>query len=62
MQVRCVRAFGGQVPGDVSEVPDGAAVDPAHFEPVTQPAPARPPVPSPAAAAPASAPAPPKEM
>ena len=27
MQVRCVRAFGHLVPGDVAEVPDGAAVD-----------------------------------
>lgn len=48
MQVRCVRAFGALVPGDVAEVPDGAAVDPVHFEPV-------PPPPPPAAPAPPAA-------
>ena len=32
MQVRCVKAFGTSVPGDVAEVPDGAAVDPEHWE------------------------------
>lgn len=52
MQVRCVRAFGTAVPGDVAEVPDGAAVDPFHWEPVTPP-----PDPAPAAAAAASFPA-----
>lgn len=36
-QVRCVRAFGALKPGDLAEVPDGAAVDPAHFEPVPPP-------------------------
>lgn len=33
-QVRCVRAFGRAVPGDVAEVPEGAAVDPVHWEDV----------------------------
>lgn len=35
MQVRCIKPFGTSVPGDVAEVPDGAAVDPGHWEPVT---------------------------
>lgn len=35
MQVRCVRAFGLHMPGDLAEVPDGAVVDPVHYEPVT---------------------------
>ena len=39
MQVRCVKAFGTSVPGDVAEVPDGAAADPQHWEPVTAPPP-----------------------
>ena len=39
MQVRCVRAFGTSVPGDLAEVPDGAAVDPEHWEPATPPPP-----------------------
>jgi hypothetical protein len=34
MQVRCVKAFSGHVPGDVVEVPDGAAVSPVYFEPL----------------------------
>lgn len=39
MQVRCVKAFGTSVPGDVAEVPDGASVDPVHWEAVaSQPA------------------------
>ena len=38
MQVKCVRAFGYSKPGDLAEVPDGAAVDPAHWEPVVPPA------------------------
>lgn len=42
MQVECVKAFGTAVPGDVAEVPDGAAVDPVHWRPV-QSAPAPPP-------------------
>lgn len=56
MQVRCIRAFGNAEPGDVVEVPDGAAVDPVHWEPVT-------PAPAPAAkpAAPAAPAAPVKE-
>lgn len=33
MQVRCVRAFGLHKPGDEIEVPDGATVDPCHYEP-----------------------------
>jgi hypothetical protein len=32
MQVTCIRAFGVSEPGDVVEVPDGAAVDPEHWE------------------------------
>ena len=51
MQVRCVRAFGASVPGDLAEIPDGAVVDPEHWEPVTA-APAADP-PKPAAAFPA---------
>ena len=50
MQVKCIKAFGLSVPGDVAEVPDGAAVDPEHWEPVTAPA-ADPPEPAPAAPA-----------
>lgn len=42
MQVRCVKAFGTAVPGDVVQVPDGAVVDPVHWEPVTAPPPAAP--------------------
>lgn len=38
MQVRCIKAFGTSVPGDVVEVPDGAATDPEHWAPVTGPA------------------------
>ena len=34
MQVRCVRAHGFFVPGDTSEVPDGAAVSDLYWEPV----------------------------
>jgi hypothetical protein len=39
MQVRCRKAFGYSKPGDVAEVPDGAAVDPEHWEPVAAPPP-----------------------
>ena len=46
MQVRCIRAFGNAAPGDIREVPDGAAVDPEHWEimppPEPEPAPAEP--------------------
>jgi hypothetical protein len=35
MQVRCVRAFGQHKPGDLSEVPDDAAVCPDFWEPAT---------------------------
>lgn len=42
MQVECVRAFGTSVPGDLAEVPDGAAVDPAHWRPVQPATPAPP--------------------
>ena len=45
MQVKCVRAFGYSKPGDLAEVPDGAAVDPQHWEPVAAP-PSPPPAPS----------------
>jgi hypothetical protein len=62
MQVRCTRAFGRLVPGDVAEVPDGADVDPAHFEAVPDPGAPPPPAEPAAAAAPAPAPAPVKEM
>lgn len=48
MQVRCVRAHGFFVPGDLSEVPDGAAVSDLYWEPV-KPA-AAPPVTAPAVA------------
>jgi len=43
MQVRCVKAFGVHKPGDTAEVPDGAAVDPEHYEIVAPPAPPPPP-------------------
>jgi len=36
MQVRCVRAHGEFVPGDLSEVPDGAEVSDLYWEPVTK--------------------------
>lgn len=65
MQVRCVRAFGQLEPGDVAEVPDGAATDPDHFEPIDTPPPPRPAAAAAAAepaASPAPAPAPAKEM
>lgn len=52
-QVRCVRAFGHHVPGDLAEVPDGAAVDPGHYVPVTPPPAPKPP--APAAVTPAAA-------
>lgn len=41
MQVRCVKAFGYSVPGDVVEVPGGAAVDPEHWQ-IIEPAPPAP--------------------
>lgn len=55
-QVRCVKAFGNAAPGDTAEVPDGAAVDPEHWEVVIPSAPppaavklpAAPPAPAPA--------------
>jgi hypothetical protein len=31
--VKCVKAFGMAVPGDLAEVPDGASVDPDHWVP-----------------------------
>ena len=43
MQVRCVKAFGTSVPGDLAEVPDGASVDPDHWEPAAAPPPPPPP-------------------
>lgn len=47
MQVRCVRPFGRHDVGDLAEVPDGARVDPAHWEPGEPPeAPAAAPGPS----------------
>jgi hypothetical protein len=43
MKVRCVKAFGSHKPGDETEVPDGSAVSPVHFEPVAaESAPAKP--------------------
>ena len=36
-QVRCRKAFGYSKPGDLAEVPDGAAVDPEHWEAVAAP-------------------------
>lgn len=45
MQVRCIRAFGHSEPGDVVEVPDGASVDPEHWEAVAAEKPAAPPAP-----------------
>jgi hypothetical protein len=37
VQVRCIKPFGGLDVGDVAEVPDGAAVDPVHWEPAAVP-------------------------
>ena len=31
MQVVCIQAHGTHVPGDLAEVPDGAAYSPVHF-------------------------------
>lgn len=62
MQVRNIRPFSQYEPGDVVEVPDGAAVDPFHWEPAGPPA--DPPAPDPEPAAPVTPrlPIPPKEM
>ena len=49
MEVRCVKAFGNAKPGDTTEVPDGAAVDPEHWTVVTPTAAPAPAVPPPAA-------------
>lgn len=38
MKVRCVRPHGYAVPGDVAEVPDGAAVSPEYWEIIPEPA------------------------
>jgi hypothetical protein len=59
MQVKCVRAFAGHKPGDVVEIPDGAAVSPVYFEPLPPPATPDPP---PAAPAPAAAFSQPRSM
>lgn len=52
-QVRCIKAFGNAKPGDVTEVGDGAAVDPEHWETVipSAPPPAAVKLPAPGAAA-----------
>jgi hypothetical protein len=43
VKVKCVKAFGSQKPGDVSEVPDGSEFSDLHFEPVAaDAAPAKP--------------------
>jgi hypothetical protein len=55
VQLRCIRRFSQYKPGDLAEVPDGAAFDPFHFEAVT---PEPPPLPPPAFAPAAE----PKEM
>jgi hypothetical protein len=48
MQVRCIKPFGGTGVGEiVSGLPDGAAVDPEHWEVVIG-EPALPPPPAPA--------------
>lgn len=84
MQVRCIKPFGtampahvddegNAVPATVAEVPDGAEVDPAYWEPATAatPPPGPRPMQNPGAAAarllhatrwPASGPAQPKGM
>lgn len=49
MKVRCIQAFGGSKPGDVVEVPDGAAVSDLYFVP--EPGEPSPPPVNPAAAA-----------
>lgn len=61
MQVRCVRPFGRHEVGDLAEVPDGASVDPEHYEVVGQPPPADPPPTDPAPAAPSASLFAPKE-
>jgi hypothetical protein len=62
MQVRCVKAFGGAVPGEiVSGLPDGSIVDPDHWEIVPyEPSPAPDPVIP--ASVPSAAAVTPKEM
>jgi hypothetical protein len=56
MQVRCKKAFGAFVPGDVvDDVPDGAAFDPEHFEAITPPPVVTPPAAPPRPAVPAAA-------
>ena len=64
MQVRCIRPFSQYQPGDIVDVPDGAAVYPFHWEPAEEaadgdtgsdPAPAA--EADPGSAAPAAAPA-----
>jgi hypothetical protein len=40
VQVRCIKPFGTSVPGDLAEVPDGAAFSPEYWEPATEAAPA----------------------
>ena len=39
MQVRCIQAFGTCVPGDLVEVPDGAAVSDLYWQVVPDPTP-----------------------
>ena len=54
MYVRCIKAFGTSVPGDLALIPDGARMDPAYWEVVTPVPPPDPPKPAaPAAAFPA---------
>jgi hypothetical protein len=56
MQVRCIKAFGVSAVGRVVDIPDGASVDPEHWEavpgepPATTPAPKPPATVTPAAA------------
>jgi len=37
VQVKCIKAHGLDVPGELYEVPDGSAVDPEHYVPVVSP-------------------------
>ncbi len=61
MQLRYIRPFSQYVPGDVVEVPDGAAFDNFYLERVPDP-PADPPAPEPEAQAPDPAPADPPRL
>jgi hypothetical protein len=61
--VKCIKAFGLLVPGDLAEVPDGASVDPDHWVvPAAAETPPEPSEPAAPAAFPPAAALTPKEM